>query len=167
MLKSILALLPLAVVLHAQTEKAIKTAPYVDPHATAKTAPTRPATTAAVAKQGSVNGIPAGAVKVDENTYRYQEKDPSGKPGKVWLYRRNPFGTSRIEEKDDALNGKLLPPPETPTTAQDLGDSYRFERSGPFGSKVWTKKKSELNADERSIIEKTVVTPKTVQKATN
>ncbi|HEY3740108.1 MAG TPA: hypothetical protein VGL53_09700 [Bryobacteraceae bacterium] len=167
MLKSILALLPLAVILHAQPERAVKTVPYEDPHATAKSAPARPAATATT-KQGPVNGIPAGAVKVDENTYRYQEKDAAGKPGKVWLFRRNPFGVSKIEEKDDALNGKVLPSPETPTTAKDLGDSYRFERSGPFGSKVWTKKKSELNADERAIIEKPgAVTPKTVQKATN
>ena len=122
-------------------------------------APIRKATPAPAASSG-IQGIPAGAVKIDENTYRMQEKD-----GKVWLYRRNPFGVSKIEEKEASKMGRTLTPTETPATVSDLGDSYRFERAGPFGAKTWTKKKSELNDDERSIIEKNHQSP--TQKAAN
>jgi hypothetical protein len=147
MLKLILALLPLAATVTAQS-KAIKAAPYGDQQA--GTATSKPA----ASNSANPEGIPAGAVKIDENTYRFEEKGTPAKPGKVWLYRRNPFGVSKVEEKEAALNGQMLPAPETPASVTDLGDSYRFERKGPFGSKVWTKKKSELTSEERSIVEK-------------
>jgi hypothetical protein len=152
MLKLILALFPLVVDVTGQS-KAIKTAPYGDQQ-TETSAPKEasPAPSATTLPQG----IPAGAVKIDENTYRFAEKSDAGKPGKVWLFRRNPFGFSKVEEKDAALNGQVVPPAETPTpvTATDLGDSYRFERKGPFGNSIWTKKKSDLTPEERSIVEK-------------
>lgn len=142
MLKLILALLPLAVHVSAQQQASPKPAP-------------------------AIQGIPSGAVKIDENTYRFQEKDSSGKPGKVWLFRRNPFGVSKVEEKEAAKIGLSLAAPETPATATDLGESYRFERSGPFGAKIWIKRKSELTAEERAIAEKAVRPASSHQKAAN
>ena len=143
MLKLILALLPLAANVYGQP-------------AAAKTTTSQKAkvTTARPEPPSAIQGIPAGAVKIDENTYRFQEKDSSGKPGTVWLFRRNPFGVSKIEEREAAKIGLALPPTDTPTSVADLGDSYRFERPGPFGAKVWTKKKSDLTDEERSIAEK-------------
>ena len=159
MLKLILALLPLAA--NVTGQQMGKTTPVAatakTPQAAAKTAP---------ASSSAIQGIPAGAVKIDENTYRLQEKDSSGKPGKVWLFRRNPFGVSKVEESEASKIGLSLAPPETPATAADLGDSYRFERPGPFGAKVWTKKKSELTAEERAIAEKSKSLIST-QKAAN
>jgi hypothetical protein len=143
MLKLILALFPLVVDVTGQS-KAIKAAAYGDQQAETSA----PATTALP------QGVPAGAVKIDENTYRFVEKSDSGKPGKVWLFRRNPFGVSKVEEKDAALNGEVLPAPQTPVTATEVGDAYRFERKGPFGNQVWTKKKSDLTPEERTIVEK-------------
>ena len=146
MLKLILALGSLVLVANGQSQP-IKTAPY-NPPAKAK-APAKATSAAAPPASGAIQGIPAGAVKIDENTYRFQEKD-----GKVWLFRRSPFGVSKVEEQQAANIGKPLPAPETPATVSDLGDSYRFERSGPFGSKVWTKKKSELTPEERAIVDR-------------
>ena len=67
MLKLILALLPLATYVTGQ-QQAPKSAKVSG----------QPAASA----PSGIQGIPAGAVKIDENTYRYQEKDSSGKPGK-------------------------------------------------------------------------------------
>src|SRR4051794_18241267 len=110
MLKLILALLPLAANITGQQHPAAKK------------------TVAAPATQ--IQGIPAGAVKIDENTYRYEEKDSSGKlTGKVWLLRRNPFGVSRVEEKEAAKIGFVVhAQDEPPVKVTDLGDSYHFER---------------------------------------
>ena len=150
MLKLILALLPLAANVTGQqpvskTSKAAVVKPAAPPPST-------------------IQGIPAGAVKLDENTYRYEEKDASGKLGKVWLFRRNPFGVSKIEEKEAAKIGQVMPAADIPATATDLGDSYRFERPTPFGAKVWTRKKSELTEEERAIAARNATS---VQKATN
>lgn len=155
MLKLILALLPLAANVTAQ--QAAKP--------TATKAPVQMAKKVTTPASSGIQGIPAGAVKIDENTYRWQEKDASGKPGKVWLFRRNPFGVSKVEEREAAKIGLVVAAPvDTPAaTATDLGDSYRFERPGPFGAKIWFKKKSELNADERAIAEKAIA----FQKAAN
>ena len=163
MLKLILALLPLAANVTGQqaAKPAARTATTVSKPAVAKK------TTPAPLAISGIQGIPAGAVKVDENTYRFQERDAAGRPAKVWLYRRNPFGVSRIEEKEAAKIGQPSTSiVETPATATDLGDSYRFERPGPFGAKIWFKRKSELNDDERVITERNQATPAT-QKAAN
>ena len=157
MLKLILALLPLSTTVSGQQQAPAQPKTATD---------TRAKTATKAAPRAAIQGIPAGAVKVDEITYRFEEKDSSGKPGKIWLYRRNPFGVSRVEEKEAAKIGLALPAPETPATATDLGDSYRFERPGPFGAKVWTKKKSELTDEERAITEKTK-TSVSNQKAAN
>ena len=155
MLKLILALLPL--VANVKAQQAAKP--------TATKAPVQMAKKVTNPASSGIQGIPAGAVKIDENTYRWQEKDASGKPGKVWLFRRNPFGVSKVEEREAAKIGLVVAAPvDTPAaTATDLGDSYRFERPGPFGAKIWFKKKSELNDDERGIAEKAIA----FQKAAN
>jgi hypothetical protein len=129
-------------VISAQTQVTAKPAPAKTPVKTQVKAPAT-ATPVTAQAQGPIQGVPAGAVKIDDNTYRFQEKDPSGKPGKVYLFRRNPFGVSKVEEQQAANIGKALPAPETPATVTDLGDS-----------KIWTKKKTELTPEERSIAEK-------------
>ena len=155
MLKLIIALLPLAATVTAQ-------------QAAAKPTPTKATLSrTAAAKPTSIQGIPAGAVQIDEITYRFQEKDSSGKPGKIWLFRRNPFGVSKIEEKEAAKLGLVAPHQETPATASDLGDAIRFERPGPFGSKVWSKSKFDLTDEERAIAEKNKVPVTSTQKAAN
>ena len=43
---------------------------------------------------------------------------------------------------------------EDPTRSEDMGDSVRFTRATPFGPKVWTTKKTELNAYEKGIFDR-------------
>ena len=168
MLKLIFALLPLAAILgQAPAPKLATTAPKAAPQAAKPAAKSTASGKPAPPPSSGIQGIPVGAVKLDEITYRYQEKTSTGKPGTVWLYRRTPFGVSKVEEKEAAKIGQAVAAPvETPATATDLGDSYRFERPGPFGNKVWTKKKSELTDEERAIAEKSKTLIFT-QKATN
>src|SRR6202035_3724108 len=95
--------------------------------------------------------IPADAIEVDPYTYRYT--DPAGKS---WLYRKSPFGVSRIEEKaaspeavkknQQAKDGLI-----DATSAHEDGDSIRFDRDWPFGHMEWRRKKTELNEVEQAV----------------
>jgi hypothetical protein len=38
-----------------------------------------------------------------------------------------------------------------PATAVEQGDSIRFEQTTPFGKRIWVRKKTELNEEERKI----------------
>lgn len=90
------------------------------------------------------SGIPAGASQIAPQMWRYADKD-----GKVWVYRRTPFGISKAEEKQ-------LKPISTDglvVKAADLGDSVRFEQQTPFGARSWTRKKTELNDNEKAWLE--------------
>ncbi|HUJ22657.1 MAG TPA: hypothetical protein VLX58_14090 [Bryobacteraceae bacterium] len=95
--------------------------------------------------------IPAGAVEVEPYTYRYTDT-----AGKSWLYRKTPFGVTRMEDKPGStdatqraqdLKTRLI----DSTTATEHGESVRFERVWPFGKTQWERKKTELNEVERAV----------------
>ena len=103
----------------------------------------------AKAQRTQTQSIPAGAKLVEPNLYRYTDSD-----GKTWNYRQTPFGISKWEEKSSPA---AQPAPESsqaksvPVAVTDLGDSYRFEKKTPFGESTWTRKKSELTDEEKSL----------------
>jgi len=95
--------------------------------------------------------IPADAVEIAPYTYRSTDAK-----GKVWIYRKTPFGVSRTEDKpvsaEDAKNAQeqkdqLI----QATTATEDGDSIRFSRNSPFGRTEWQKKKTDLNEIEQAV----------------
>lgn len=93
-------------------------------------------------------GVPADAVKVDEHSYRHTDK-----AGKVWIYRRTPFGMSKTGEEDlKKAAQQQAPKVETPVNVTDLGDSYFFERTSPWGTNRWTVKKTALNEEEKGFV---------------
>ena len=94
----------------------------------------------------SATEIPAGATQVEPFIYRYTDAQ-----GKTWMYRKSPFGVMKWEEKDTP---QPLVQNADPIVVTDLGDSVRFARKSPFGDQVWTSKKSELSAEEKSILER-------------
>jgi hypothetical protein len=101
------------------------------------------------------NAIPANAVKIDDTTYKMAEKD-----GKTWVYRRTPFGLSRMTEEQFRKQQEpvsLAPVKQANVRVIDMGSGYRFERAHPLGVQVWKKKKSELTADEQSYVDKSKV----------
>jgi len=97
---------------------------------------------AVVKKPAAIVEIPKDAVETSPGFYNWTDKD-----GKVWTYRRTPFGVSRwpaqsMYSKQDVADEQ--------TTAVEQGDSIRFERSSPFGHRTWVRKKTELTESERA-----------------
>jgi hypothetical protein len=89
--------------------------------------------------------IPPGAEQVEPYLYRYTDSD-----GKTWMYRQTPFGVARY---DPAALPNQPAPKTDPGKVTDLGDSYRFERKTPFGVATWVRKKTELNDEEKAMVD--------------
>jgi hypothetical protein len=72
--------------------------------------------------------------------------NPSTKPAETATPERgNPFGGVK------STSSKSTAPV---VIAIEEGDMVRFERSTPFGPSRWTRTKSELNEDEREMLER-------------
>jgi hypothetical protein len=96
------------------------------------------------ASTAAAPAIPDGAKQIEPFLYRYIDAQ-----GKTWMYRKYPFGVMKWEEQA----APAAPAPDSrPVGVTDLGDSFRFETKTPFGPQVWTKKKSELTDDEKSLV---------------
>jgi hypothetical protein len=109
-----------------------------------------------------VTAIPAGATQVEPNLYRMTDSN-----GKTWNYRQTPFGINKWEQTSTPEAAPVPEPvPQStqgslrssqvktePIAVTDLGDSYRFDKNTPFGHSTWVRKKSEVTAKERAIIE--------------
>jgi hypothetical protein len=90
--------------------------------------------------------IPKDATLLPDGSYRYVDK-----AGKKWIYRNTPFGVSKAEERPAPPVAQTA---DDPARSEDLGDSVRFTRPTPFGPKVWTKKKADMDAYEKTIFER-------------
>lgn len=90
--------------------------------------------------------IPKDATPLPDGSFRYVDKD-----GKKWIYRNTPFGVSKAEERPPLPVAKIE---DDPTKSEDLGDSVRFTRPTPFGPKVWTSKKADLDSYEKTIFDR-------------
>ena len=112
--------------------------------------------------------IPASAERLDENTYRHTDGQ-----GKVWYYRKTPFGVMKTEQAPDLtpqLSNEIARDRQSPFAAQqavaahagqmqdaemlavtETADTVTFTRGTPFGKSSWTRRKSDLTADERAM----------------
>jgi hypothetical protein len=116
-----------------------------------------------VKSDATASTVPAGAAELSPGLFKHTDST-----GKTWLYRKTPFGVVRSAEapaqaSEPAMNGqssagnpfgdaKASAPANPSVTAVEDGDSYKFERKTPFGPSRWTRKKSDLTADEQEII---------------
>ena len=137
-MRTLTCILITAAGLAAQTAAKTTTAP-AKPAAKTATAATK---TAKKSTAGPME-VPKDAVQTSPGFYKWTDKE-----GKVWMYRRTPFGVSRrpfgpTYDKHEVLDNL--------TTAKDQGDSIRFERTGPFGKRSWMRKKSQLTENEKAI----------------
>jgi hypothetical protein len=114
-------------------------------------APAAPAAPAAkqTKKAPAASGIPKDAVETTPGFYRWTDKD-----GKVWTYRRTPFGVTRwpaesVDLGQGAADKRSAGSDQT--TAVEQGDSIRFEQTSLFGKRTWVRKKTELNESEQRI----------------
>ncbi len=114
--------------------------------------------TAKVSDASKPTAIPAEAVADSTGDYRYT--DPQGKK---WIYRKTPFGVTRLEDtgeqavKADASSGAGI-------TAFEEGDKVRFERKGPFGVWKWEKKKSEMDESEKAALQNSLANRQNASK---
>ena len=115
-----------------------------------KTAPAKPASKqkAPAKAMPAAISIPAGAREVEPGIFLQVDES-----GKRWLYRKTPFGVARWEDKQEQTEQSGKAQLDSATAVED-GDVIRFSRPGPFGEYKWTKKKDELDAEERRVWER-------------
>jgi hypothetical protein len=85
--------------------------------------------------------IPKDAVEVEPGLW--SAKDAKGK---VWHYRRTPFGVRKFEP--ETRPDTTAEQAEFVTAFDEGGEVIRFERKTPFGKATWRRRKSELDAVE-------------------
>jgi len=103
--------------------------------------------------------IPADAVADSTGDYHYT--DPQGKK---WIYRKTPFGVSRLEDTPERAAAQADAVAGGGITAFDEGDKVRFERKGPFGVWKWEKKKSELDEAEKAALQNSLANRQNASK---
>ena len=111
-----------------------------------------PAKAAAPKKDGAVpSQPPAGAEKTADGFYRWKDA-----AGDWWLYKQTPFGWSKAKEKDieAAKRVEEKSPPIHVIRVSESSDEITFEKPSPFSKSLWTKKKSELTAEETEALER-------------
>jgi hypothetical protein len=133
------------------------------PQAQKKTAPAAPKAAAKTApKVGDASkpmAIPSDAVLGEDGDYHYT--DPQGKK---WIYRRTPFGVTRMEDSPERAAVKAAAANGAGIKATEDGDIVRFERLGPFGVWKWEKKKSEMDDTEKAALRNAQAGDKTASK---
>jgi hypothetical protein len=129
-----------------------------DPQAKKDTSKESASATAKATDAAKPAGIPADAVKDADGDYHYT--DPQGKK---WIYRKTPFGVSRMEDTGVRETAKTAPNGAGIKATED-GDKVRFERQGPFGVWKWEKKKSELDETEKAALQNSQANSKTAQQ---
>lgn len=97
----------------------------------------------AVQREGATSD--AARSSSDSEQQSSEAKDSSAKNAK-----RTPFGRSKSTSEKKP---KASPPATTPfMQVEEKGDSIVFKRKTPFGVQAWTKKRSELTADEQGML---------------
>ena len=101
--------------------------------------------------------LPAGAVEAGVATWHYTAPD-----GTRWIYRKTPFGLVRFEDKPAAATQTAAREKQDEKQVESIkafedGDSVRFERPGPFGVYKWSRKKADLDDQERQAWERSRV----------
>lgn len=120
--------------------------PFVLLAAGDKKAADKPPQSAPAAATALPAGVPAGAVQVGPFSWRHTDAE-----GKTWIYRKNPFGITRLATGEKPAADLPLP---AGLKAVEAGDEVQFERPGPFGVMHWSRKKDQLTDVERKVWER-------------
>jgi hypothetical protein len=130
-----------------------------DPQAKKDTSKESDGATAKAADAAKPSAIPADAVKDADGDYHSTDAQ-----GKKWIYRKTPFGVSRMEDIGKRETTKSAAPGAAGIKATEDGDIVRFERQGPFGVWKWEKKKSELDENEKAALQNSQANSKTASQ---
>lgn len=100
---------------------------------------------AAKAKPANLS-VPPDAERLGEGLWRAKDRE-----GKVWLYKRTPFGIVRYEDG----GAKDEPEPQQPEirVVKAGANEIVFERRTPFGARTWTKSAADLDGAEKRALE--------------
>jgi hypothetical protein len=147
-----------ALALSAAAPQAQKKSASATPKAAAKPAP-KAADTPKANDASRPMAIPSDAVLGEDGDYRYT--DPQGKK---WIYRKTPFGITRLEDSPERAAAKAAAANGAGIKATEDGDIVRFERLGPFGMWKWQKKKSDLDDTEKAALRNAQAGTKTASK---
>ncbi len=116
-------------------------------------APRKEAKPAAAVKKVVVKPeVPAGAAQTGPNAWRHTDEK-----GQTWIYRKTPFGMTRIAEGPSKAEAPAAAPEaDLPPglKAVQVGDEIQFERPGPFGPTRWSRKPDQLTEVERRVWER-------------
>ncbi len=104
----------------------------------------RTGTTPLPRANSDLQSIPAAAVEIGPNLYRYTDTS-----GKAWLYSRTPFGLSRHEDK---LAPQTMISSAPAVAVADLGESVSFQVQTPFGVSRWVTRKADLTDGEQLLL---------------
>ena len=105
---------------------------------------------AAQTKAPASEGLPAGAEKIADLTYRWKDKD-----GVAWLYHKSPFGWHVAKEADEKARAESAPKPMPQIKVLSVKDDVvSFEMASPFGPRRWFHKTSELTAEEKAAVQR-------------
>ena len=151
-MKLLLVVCMSALTLSAAAPQAQKKSASATPKAVAKAAPK-------VGDASKPMAIPSDAVLGEDGDYHYA--DPQGKK---WIYRKTPFGVTRIEDSPERAAAKAAAANGAGIKATEDGDIVRFERTGPFGVWKWEKKKSDLDDSEKAALRNAQAGDKTASK---
>lgn len=150
MKKLILILMPLALVV-GQQKKTAKKKLAPAPQESTVTQPAAAQPVAPAAPPPSANAeqlkIPAGAKETEPFLFSFTDAE-----GKKWFYRQTPFGVVKWEDKP--VTTPTMADNTNPVIITDLGDSVRFLWKTPFGDQSWVRKKSELNDEEKGMMQR-------------
>ena len=148
-----------ALALSAQDPQASKPDPQAPKKETSRTPKTAAKAAPQVTDASKPTPIPAAAVLAADGDYHYT--DPQGKK---WIYRKTPFGVTRMEDTPERSTAKAAAANGAGIKATEDGEIVRFERLGPFGLWKWEKKKSELDETEKAALENSQANNQTVSK---
>ncbi len=151
MKKLILILMPLTLLVGQQKKSVKKRTAAPAPSAVTQSAPAAQPVPAAALPPPSGTAeqpkIPAGAKEVEPFLFSFTDAQ-----GKKWLYRQTPFGVVKWEDKP--VSAAPIADNTNPVIITDLGDSVRFLWKTPFGDQSWVRKKSELNDEEKAMMQR-------------
>ncbi len=85
--------------------------------------------------------VPPEAVPIGPGAWRYVDKN-----GKAWIYKATLMAIVRMPESDSDSKYPGL-------KVTEKGDTIRFERPAQTGTVVWERKRSELNEEEKAMLE--------------
>jgi hypothetical protein len=91
-------------------------------------------------------GVPSEAKAIDASTWRAVDSK-----GAAWIYKKTPFGMNKYREQDAEKRDEAKVA-ENPARVTDQGDSYKFERSTPFGVETWVRKKAALTEGDKEML---------------